>query len=442
MSKHNEHTLVPKLRFPEFVGDEWNLTNLGKIYRFITTNSFSRDDLNYVNGKVKNIHYGDIHTKYATLFDLSKEIVPFINESIPLNKFKDENYCKEGDMIFADASEDLKDIGKSIEVVNLNNEKLLPGLHTLLARQIRPEIVIGFGGYLFSNDGIRRQIQRESQGAKVLGISATRLSNINIFFPKELPEQQKIAACLSSLDALISAESQKLELLKTHTKGLLQNLFPQAGESVPRLRFEEFVGSGDWEEKLIEEYFTVGSSKRVLQEDWTSYGIPFFRTRELVSLSKDEAFKSEVFISEALYKELADSYGVPTEGDFLVSGVGTLGISYQVQTIDKFYFKDGNVIWFKLGNGLHSTYFKYCFQSDHIQNQIINQTSKSTVGTYTIQNAKKTKFWYPPTIKEQQKIASCLSAVDDLISAQGKKLAALKRHKQGLLQGLFPLSEL
>ncbi len=207
---------------------------------------------------------------------------------------------------------------------------------------------------------------------------------------------------------------------------------------VPEFRFPEFVNDKEWEEKFVEDFFLVGSSKRVLQEDWTNQGIPFYRTRELVSLSKNEPFGSEIFISEELFSEISEKYGLPSEGDFLVSGVGTLGICYQVQANDKFYFKDGNVLWFKIGKGLDSTYFKYCFQSQYIQKQIFGQASISTVGTYTIQNAKKTTLWYPPTINEQQKIAGCLSSLDDLITAQSQKFEALKAHKKGLMQQLFP----
>src|SRR5690554_476088 len=207
---------------------------------------------------------------------------------------------------------------------------------------------------------------------------------------------------------------------------------------IPELRFPEFENDGEWELKNVEEFFNVGSSKRVLQKDWTNEGVPFYRTRELVSLSKNEPFGSEIYISEELYEELKTQYGMPTEGDFLVSGVGTLGISYQVKTDDKFYFKDGNVLWFKLVGDLVSSYFKYCFESEHIQKQIVGQTSKSTVGTYTITNAKKTEFWYTDNPQEQQKIASCLSSLDELIAAHKDKLDALKDHKKGLLQNLFP----
>jgi len=222
-----EGETVPRLRFPEFQDSgEWEVREVGDIYDFKVTNSFSRENLNYVTGDVKNIHYGDIHTKFSTLFDISKEEVPYINLDVPINKIKAECYCVEGDIIFADASEDLNDVGKSIEIVNLNNEKLVSGLHTLLARQKEKRLIIGFGGYLFKSNPIRKQIQRKSQGAKVLGISVGRISNVIISFPQNPAEQQKIAACLSSLDALMTAQGEKIALLKQHKKGLMQVLFP------------------------------------------------------------------------------------------------------------------------------------------------------------------------------------------------------------------------
>ena len=122
---------------------------------FKVTNSFSREFLNYEEGTVKNIHYGDIHTKFQTLFEIKNEDVPFINNEINLSRISQENYCKEGDVVFADASEDLNDVGKSIEITNVNNEKLLSGLHTLLARPHANNFYIGFNGYLFKSNSIR-----------------------------------------------------------------------------------------------------------------------------------------------------------------------------------------------------------------------------------------------------------------------------------------------
>lgn len=223
----NQNQTTPTLRFPEFLETgNWLNILLGKLYSFKRTNSLSRNKLNYKEGLVKNIHYGDIHTKFSTLLDIKKEIIPFINTSQSLEKIKLDNYCIDGDIIFADASEDLDDVGKSIEIINLNNEGLLSGLHTLLARQNKSKLIVGFGGHLFKSYKIRLQIKKEAQGTKVLGISAKRLNNIKICFPQNKQEQQKIADCLSSLDDLITTQNQKLAVLKTHKKGLMQQLFP------------------------------------------------------------------------------------------------------------------------------------------------------------------------------------------------------------------------
>lgn len=219
---------VPKYRFPEFKKDgAWIKETVGDVYDFKVTNSFAREYLNYENGTVKNIHYGDIHTKFNTLFDITKEDVPYINSDVSIEKIRKECYCIVGDIVFADASEDMNDVGKSIEIVNLNKEKLVSGLHTLLARQKGKKLAIGFGGYLFKSDWVRKQIQREAQGAKVLGISVTRISNVQIIYPKNQEEQEAISLCLSSLDEIIKAQEDKIERLKKHKTGLMQVLFPK-----------------------------------------------------------------------------------------------------------------------------------------------------------------------------------------------------------------------
>ncbi len=418
MKNNHEQTFVPKLRFPEFEdGGEWEEKVVGEFIKErteIVEEKLPLYSLTIEDGVIpkseryersflvkdeenayKAVHYGDF--AYNPMNLRFGAIARYTGKNkIALSKYYNIFYCNS-----------LVDSAFCSVIFRLST--MISRYNDIATGTLIEKRRVHFGSFL----------------------------NLKILLPS-LPEQQKIAACLSSLDDLISAENHKLDALTAHKKGLLQHLFPAEGETVPKLRFKEFEDSGEWEEKLVEDYFTVGSSKRVLQQDWTNQGVPFYRTRELVSLSKNEHFGSEVFISEELFSELQQRYGTPTEGDFLVSGVGTLGVCYQVQEKDKFYFKDGNVLWFKLENELHSTYFKYCFLSDHIQNQINGQTSKSTVGTYTIQNAKKTKFWHPSTYQEQQKIAACLSSLDDLISAQRRKVEALKVHKKGLMQGLFP----
>lgn len=434
MSKNNENNtstklsagLVPKLRFPEFKNDgEWKSNSLGNIYAFITTNSFSRDDLNYTNGEVKNIHYGDIHTKFSTLFDITKENVPFINETIPLDKFKKENYCKEGDIIFADASEDLKDVGKSIELFNLNNEKLLSGLHTLLARQINSEFVIGFGAYLFLNDRIRKQIQRESQGAKVLGISAKRLSGIKLFYPEKHKEQGKIVNCLSSLDDLIKNENLKFEVLLRQKTGVIQQLLPNNIQDMQNIRFPEFQNSKSWKETTLGEIADYENGKAHEQDIDDSGEFVVVNSKFISSDGEVKKFTNTPFCLAKKGDILMVLSDVPNGKAiakcFLVEEDNRYTVNQRICKITPsnlnskilYYLLNRNPYFLAFDDGVKQTNLR--------KEDVLN-----------------CPLLIPEDPKEQEKIADTLSSVDDLINAQNQKLEALQLHKKGLLQGLFP----
>ena len=312
-----------------------------------------------------------------------------------------------------------------------SNEPFVLGQDTVLIQPENSDSKYLF--YKIQSYEVQKKIFRLAGGSTFSRINLADIRKLTFEYPPLL-EQQKIAQILSTWDQAISVTEKLLANSQQQKNALMQQLL--TGQK--RLLDENGVKfSGEWSQKLVEECFDVGSSKRVLQADWKSEGVPFYRTRELVSLSKKEAFRSEIFISDELFLEITNKYGLPTEGDFLVSGVGTLGISYQVKDGDKFYFKDGNVLWFKLKNHIFSDYFKYCFQSEFFQEQIEAQASVTTVGTYTIQNAKKTKFWCPPSMQEQRKIAEVLSLADQEIETLQKKLDCLKQEKKALMQQLL-----
>jgi type I restriction enzyme S subunit len=216
-----------KLKFKDEKGKafpKWEKSCFGKAYSFKTTNSFSKDKLNYEGGRVKNIHYGDLHTRYKILFDVSSEVVPFINRNVSLERIGEENYCRVGDLVIADASEDYSDIGKAIEIVKLREEKVLAGLHTILARPDKNKIFLGFGGYLMESENIRTQIRLIAQGTKVLGLSSKRLSEIEIQIPSRA-EQNKIVSLLKLIDNKIDYNLIQINQTEQYRKGLLQKMF-------------------------------------------------------------------------------------------------------------------------------------------------------------------------------------------------------------------------
>lgn len=285
----------------------------------------------------------------------------------------------------------------------------------------------------FNSPSVRKQISEQSTGTKVKHTSPERLCSAIGLLPP-LPEQKKIAQILSTWDKAIATTEKLLANSQQQKKALMQQLLTGKKRLLDKngVRF-----SGEWDLKMIKDFFEVGSSKRVLQENWESKGIPFYRTRELVALNEGKPFSSEIFISRELYGELAESYGVPKTDDFLVSGVGTLGVFYKVTSDEAFYFKDGNVLWFKRKENVFSDFFNFLFQSSFVQNQIDKQAAITTVATYTIKNAKVTKVRCPSSVDEQLEIVRVLRAANAAIANCRFRLEALKSEKKALMQQLL-----
>lgn len=426
--------LVPKLRFPEFRGAVgWAPEPMGEVYSFKGNNSLSRDKLNYDAGSVKNIHYGDIHTKFSTHFVITQELVPFINEAEEC-VIRDENLCTEGDMIFADASEDMADIGKAIEITHLNGERVVSGLHTILARRTGERIALGFGGHLFKSGWVRTQIQKEAQGTKVLGISPKRLRNVQLPLPNDSAEQQKIADCLSSLDELIAAQARKVDALKTHKKGLMQQLFPTEGETQPRLRFPEFRDAGEWALKTLEEIAEIKSGStplRANEEFFVGGTIPWVKTTDLNNSFITETEerltpKAKVRINP-VGSVLVAMYG----GFNQIGRTGFLAVPAATnQAI--------SVLQLDLKKALPEYVLAWLNAKVEDWKRIASSSRKDP----NITGTDVAKFPIAlPNITEQQRIADCLSDLDTLITAATQERETLKTLKKGLMQQLFPSAE-
>ena len=425
---------VPRLRFPAFrISDPWAVETFKDIYAFMPSNSLSREELSYDRGDIRNIHYGDIHTKFAPLFDIRRETVPFINSAMSLEKMNPDSFCLEGDMIFADASEDEEGIGKSIEIVNLASERLLSGMHTLLARQKRNRLNVGFGGHLFQSGAIRQQVIRVSQGAKVLGISPSSLAKILVCYPIEREEQRKITDCLSALDDLIRAESQKLKTLKAHNRDLMHYLFTARDETIPRQRFAEFQKARAWRTASIGEIFETssgGTPDRSRKEYWGG-NIPWVSTA-LVNFNHIE--KTQEFITADGLKHSSAKIFPP--GTILIAMYGQGKTRGKVAILDiqastnqacaAIIPRDGidpEFVFLTLSN---------CYEE---LRALSNSGGQENLSQTLIRGFTLSLPW---DIEEQIKIKSCLSRSNEMIAEQELRIEALTRHKRGLMQQLFP----
>ncbi|HEY9017029.1 restriction endonuclease subunit S [Thiomicrospira sp.] len=214
-----------KLRFKADDGsdfEDWEESKFSEFFTFHMTNSLSRAKLSE-QGNVMNIHYGDIHTKFSTLFDTTKEDVSFIKNKTDALKIKSDQFLQIGDLIIADASEDYDDIGKTLEIINLDGKKAVAGLHTYIARP-NQTYATGFCGYMMQAEKIRKQIKVLATGISVLGISKTNLNKLDLAMPS-LPEQTKIASFLTAIDQKIDNVAEQIDHAKTWKKGLLQQMF-------------------------------------------------------------------------------------------------------------------------------------------------------------------------------------------------------------------------
>ena len=221
---------VPHLRFPEFHG-EWEKCKVSDLLDFYSTNSLSWDQLEYGTDNMLNLHYGLIHVGLPTMVDLSKDILPAIKKE---NEPKNFELCKEGDIAFADASEDTNEVAKAIEFYTLEDKAVVCGLHTIHGRDKSNKTVVGYKGYAFSSIAFHHQIRRIAQGTKIYSISAKNFAECYIGIPSK-EEQTKIAKLLRLVDERIATQSKLIEKLESLIKGLRVSLMQMENGNIVHL---------------------------------------------------------------------------------------------------------------------------------------------------------------------------------------------------------------
>ena len=211
---------VPHLRFPEF-SEEWEICKVSELLDFYSTNSLSWEQLEYGTKAMMNLHYGLIHVGLPTMVDLTRDNLPNIKED---NMPKNFELCKEGDVAFADASEDTNEVAKPIEFFDLAGKNIVCGLHTIHGRDNKNKTVIGFKGYAFSSSVFHNQIRRIAQGTKIYSISTKNFSECFIGIPSKV-EQTKIATLLRLIDERIATQNKIIEDLKKLKSAISKHLF-------------------------------------------------------------------------------------------------------------------------------------------------------------------------------------------------------------------------
>lgn len=413
------NTLIPEIRFPEFIyEDEWDSEQLGVISEIVRGGSprpiqdYTTTDSNGLNWlKIADVAFD---SKYITG---TKERV--IKES--LSSTREVN---PGDLILSNSMS----FGRPYIL------KIKTCIHDgwIAIRKISNKTFEDYLYYFISSESSQSYFQTNAAGAAVKNLNAEIIKLLPIYLPKNTKEQHKIASCISSLDELIEAHNQKLNALKEHKKGLMQNLFPQEGETVPKYRFPEFLNDGKWMKNSLDEVATFLKGKGISKADIVENGnLPCIRYGELYT-----HYKETISLVKSFTNLNAVDLVLSKANDVIIpaSGETQIDIATASCVLEKGIALGGdlNIIRTKI-NGVFLSYYL-----NNVKRKDIAQMAQGISVVHLYPSQLKTLNINFPKPKEQQKIADSLSSLEELITIQVEKIEQLKLHKKGLMQGLFP----
>lgn len=398
----NKKKLVPELRFPKFKNEgEWKYVNGDEIFDPISN---------------KN-HNSDLPILAITQEQgaVPREMIDY-RVSVTDKSIESYKVVEIGDFIIS-----LRSFQGGIEYSKYLG--LCSPAYIVLRR--KTDVEDDFYRHYFKSIPFIRDLNKNIEGIRDgKMVSYTQFSEILIPKPSKT-EQQKIAACLSSLDEVVAEHSQKLELLKGHKRALMQNLFPQKDEKVPKYRFPEFERDRNWVEKKLDEIAIFVNEKTSLE-----------------NLSIKTYISTENILSD--YAGVISALKLPTSGSFTKYEKGDVLISNIRPYLKKIWFSDrdgacsNDVFVVRANSEISKSLLSFLLKNDDFINYVMigakgvkmPRGDKDLISKYSIS--------FPEGKTEQQKIAYCFSSLDKLITAQVDKIEQLKLHKKGLMQALFP----
>jgi len=391
---------VPELRFPEFDSEykDVGFSDLGKIKIGLTHKP------DYIESGVPFLSSKNISNGYIDFTDIN-----YISQDKFLS-MPDSTKPKVGDILFTRVGSNL---GNPIIV----EEDIEFGIFVSLGFfRVNNNVDNRYVRYWMDSDLFWRQVEQKVAGGAKMNLNTTWLKEFRLAIPTQKKEQQKIANCLSSLDDLINGETEKLDLLRDHKKGLLQQLFPAEGETQPQYRFPEFENDREWKEKELEDVCNIHNNRRkpISSSKRVKGNYPYYGASGIIDYVKNFIFDERLL----LIGEDGAKWGAYEKTAFIVEG--KYWVNNHAHVLEPTLIDDKLLENFLVKIDIHPF------------------ITGAAPPKLTLNNLKKIPVPVPPSVKEQQKIAKCLSSVDDLMDAQSKKIQALKKHKKGLMQQLFP----
>lgn len=410
MEKGNEiKTVVPALRFPEFQGmNGWEEKKLEEIGNFIDGGTPNTAIQEYWDGGIPwytptEIKNGDLKSSNRTITEKGLK-----NSSAKL--------LPQGAILITTRAT-IGDVAISKKECTTNQ-----GFQSLVVNDSESNL---FWFYWIIRH--KEELIKRASGSTFKEISKNEIINITSYSPKK-QEQQKIAACLSSLDELIEATAQKVKALKEHKKGLMQRLFPAEGKNVPDLRFPEFQGMNGWEKKQVKDFGEVitGNTPSKKEEKYWNGDFVWITAQD---------FKGK-YINDSILKLTKfgkDKARVIPKNSVLVTCIASIGLN-AINKVECSTNQQINAICCNQEYNYEYMYYLVTYNTKNLK-QLAGQTA---VPIITKKSFEEFEVYAIENYDEQQKIADCLSSLDELIEATSRKVEILKEHKKGLMQQLFP----
>lgn len=399
-----EKNFIPLLRFPKFVRDaEWICTTL-------------RAEMDYENGVA---HENDIDSLGKYIVVNSK----FISTEGQIEKRSNNAHClaEENDilMVLSDLPNG-KAIAKCFYVDASNKYTVNQRICKLRSKGANSKLLyylLNRNPYFLSFD----------DGVKQTNLKKDEVLSCPLIIPKSIEEQQKIAECLSSIDSYISSINEKVEQLKAHKKSLMQKLFPQKGQTIPEYRFPEFDNNGKWEKHILSDITSVVNDR---------CGVNNLCIETYISIENMLPNYGGVKIASKL--PVAGSFTYFMKGDVLFSNIRPYLKKVWCANFDGVTSND--IIVFRAKTGFDACFVSCILMSDAF-------IDYSMIGAKGVKMPRGDKDMmlnynvYVPYLEEQQKIAECLSSIDEAIRLYSEKAFLVEQHKKGLMQQLFPTSK-
>lgn len=428
--KETTSALVPKLRFPEFrdaggwsrvrlidTADrsiKWSFTG-GPFGSNLKSSDYVTDGIRII--QLQNIGDGEFSDEYRIFTTPGKA-----DELLSSNIYP-------GDIIISKMGDP---VGRACIIPKIHDRYVMcsDGIRLVVSEKENDKY---FVYSLINSPQFRTIVEKNATGSTRKRIGLDELKNLPMLLP-ERAEQQKIAECLSLVDEVIAAQARKLNALKTHKNGLMQQLFPHEGETQPRLRFRQFQGTKEWRADILGGLSQIvrGGSPRPI-DDFLTTAADGLNWLKIGDVDKEAKFVTRT--AEKVRPEALSKTRVVHPGDLILSNSMSFGRPYILQI--KTCIHDGWIAITNIAEKTDRDFLYYSILAPSSQSYFVDNAAGSGVQNLNADLIKGLPICFP-TIPEQQRIVACLSSLDALIAAEAQELESLKTHKRGMIQKLFP----